>query len=255
MLGAIAGDIIGSVYEFSNYKATDFQPLIHARARFTDDTVCTVAIADCILNDKAPADALREWCQRYWTNGGWGQKYAKWLAGTSTEPYNSYGNGGAMRVSPCAWLFDDYQESMRKAMEVTAVTHNHPEGIRGAMAVNAAIFCFRKQASVADVHQLIEGQFKYDLSRSVDAIREHNPHSEAAQDTVPEAVICALQATSFEDAIRNAISIGGDSDTIGAIAGSIAEARFGMAAELTIEIAAFLPDDMKLVLNEFQNRQ
>ena len=160
-----------------------------------------------------------------------------------------------MRVSPCAWLFDDYQESMRKAMEVTVVTHNHPEGIRGAMAVNAAIFCFRKQASVADVHQLIEGQFKYDLSRSVDAIREHNPHSEAAQDTVPEAIICASQATSFEGAIRNAISIGGDSDTIGAIAGSIAEARFGMAAELKIEIAAFLPDDMKLVLNEFRNRQ
>lgn len=255
MYGAIIGDIIGSIYEFNNYKAKEFEPLFHPKAKFTDDTVCTVAIADALLNDKDPAATLREWCERYWTNGGWGKKFAKWLASGSLEPYNSMGNGGAMRVSPCGWLFDDYQEAIKAAIRVTEITHNHPEGIKGAVAVTAAIFSFKNGAAVTDVRDFVQSVCGYDLKPSVDQIRESDRvHSELAQDTVPEALTCALEAVSFEDAIRNAVSIGGDSDTIAAIAGSVAEARFGVPKARINEARIYLPNDMAALIKQFDQR-
>ena len=250
MYGAIIGDIVGSVYEFNNYKAKDFEPLIHPKAKFTDDTVCTIAILDALLHDKDPSATIREWCERYWTNGGWGKRFAKWLASGATEPYGSAGNGGAMRVSPCGWLYDDYQEAISAAIRVTEITHNHPEGIRGAVAVTSAIFSFRHGASVAEVRDFIQSSIGYSLTASVDGLRLSNrTHSELASDTVPEALLCALEATSFEDAIRNAVSIGGDSDTIAAIAGSIAEARFEVPEKLKCYIHHLLPEEMRDLLH------
>jgi len=251
MLGVIIGDIVGSVYEFNNYKAKDFEPFFHPNAKFTDDTVCTIAIADALLNDKDPTETLKEWCEKYWSNGGWGKRFAKWLASRSSEPYNSMGNGGAMRVSACGWLYDDYQEAIKAAIRVTEITHNHPEGIKGAVATTAAIYSFRHGASVHDVKNFIESSFGYDLSKTVDEIRSANRvHSELAQDTVPEALVCALEATSFEDAIRNAVSIGGDSDTIAAIAGCIAEARFVIPQEFINKVETCLTSEMVTILNQ-----
>lgn len=134
MLGAITGDIVGSVYEFNNLRRKDFEPLFHQDSKFTDDTVCTVAIADALLHDKDPAATLRDWCERYWSNGGWGKQFARWLAKGKNEPYNSFGNGSAMRVSAAAWLAKDYEHAMVLAHKVTVITHNHPEGVKGAPA-------------------------------------------------------------------------------------------------------------------------
>lgn len=253
MLGAIIGDIVGSVYEFNNYKAKDFEPFIHPNAKFTDDTVCTIAIADALLNEKDPTATLKEWCEKYWSNGGWGKRYAKWLASRSAEPYNSMGNGGAMRVSACGWLYDDYQEAIKAAIRVTEITHNHPQGIKGAVATTSAIYSFRHGASVNDVKSFIESSFGYDLSKTVDEIRSADRlHSELAQDTVPEALVCVLEATSFEDAIRNAVSIGGDSDTIAAITGSIAEARFPISENIKQHVLEKLPNDLREVVLTFR---
>ena len=249
MFGAIIGDIVGSVYEFNNIKTKEFSPFIHPNAKFTDDTVCTVAVLDCLLNHKEPAQALRYWCERYWENGGWGKRFARWLASGSSEPYGSAGNGAAMRVSACAWLNDDFQDAMKSAMRVTVITHDHPEGLKGALSVCAAIFSFRQGADVDDVKKYITETYGYDLTMSVSELRNTaREHSELAEQTVPEALICALEAHSFEDAIRNAVSIGGDSDTIAAIAGSIAEARFQIPVEFIEYVEKMLPEDMLAIL-------
>lgn len=255
MLGAIIGDIVGSVYEFNNIHHKDFEPLFHPRSKFTDDTVCTVAIADCLLNAKDPSATLREWCERYWSNGGWGKQFARWLAKGSSEPYGSFGNGSAMRVSPAAWLAKDYVHAMALAREVTVITHDHLEGIKGAQATASAIYWAKNGSPLTQIRQNVTSYFGYDLTRSVDEIRQNNPHSEACQDTVPEAITCVVEAESFEDAIRNAISIGGDSDTIAAIAGSIAEAAFGIPEEIKATALSFLPEAMAGVVNQFYGQK
>ena len=232
MLGTITGDIIGSAYEKANYRGKDFAPLFHPRARFTDDTVCTVAIADALRSGTHPAVALQTWGRRYEHIGGWGQRFALWLADDDPQPYGSWGNGGAMRVSPVGLLASSEAEVLDMAWRVTAVTHDHLEGIKGAQATALAIWLARQNESIERIRQQISERFGYDLDTTVDAIRPTYRHSEAAHLSVPQALVCALEATSYEDAIRNAVSIGGDSDTIAAIAGGVAEARFGMPEDI-----------------------
>lgn len=248
MLGSIIGDIAGSVYEFNNYRAKDFTPFLHTKATFTDDTVCTIAIADALLHDKCPARTLKEWGERYWSNGGWGRSFALWLGSDSLEPYGSYGNGAAMRVAPAGLLATSLQEAQSLSAKVTEVTHNHPEGMRGAAATASAVYMARNGSTSDQIREYVTDVFGYDLSRSVDDIRPAYVFNETCQQTVPEALICVLEATSFEDAIRNAISIGGDSDTVAAIAGGVAEAMFGIPDDIANEVWPKLPLDMRQVL-------
>lgn len=254
MLGAIIGDIVGSVYEFDNYRAKDFDPLFHPRAAYTDDTVCTIAIADALINDRHAGESLKDWGTRYWENGGWGGNFALWLRSSKLEPYNSYGNGAAMRVSPAGLLSRSLDECNRLAEKVTAVTHNHPEGIKGGVATAAAVHMARVGFSKTAIRSYVAGTFGYDLERSVDDIRSTYCFNETCQQTVPEALICALEAASFEDAIRNAISIGGDSDTVAAIAGGVAEAMFGIPDDIAEQGWGYLPTDMRGVLTSLYKR-
>ena len=248
MLGSIIGDIAGSVYEFNNYRAKDFEPFFHPEAGFTDDTVCTIAIAEALLHDKCPARTLKEWGERYWSNGGWGRSFALWLGSDSIEPYGSYGNGAAMRVAPAGLLATSLEEAQAFSVKVTEVTHNHPEGIRGAAATASAVYMARTGSSADQIRDYVTDMFGYDLNRTVDEIRPGYVFNETCQRTVPEALTCVLEATSFEDAIRNAISIGGDSDTIAAIAGGVAEAMFGIPDDIANEVWPKLPLDMRQVL-------
>ena len=249
MLGSIIGDIAGSAYEFANYRAKDFQPFFHQKARFTDDTVCTIAIADALLTGLDPAATLRDWCRRYYDNGGWGQRFALWIGDDEMGPYSSLGNGGAMRVSPAGLLAESVDDAIALANHATAITHNHPEGMRGAAATAVAIHLANTGKSSGDIREAIGQRFDYNLSMTVDQIRPGYRHSERAADTVPQALICALNATDFEDAIRNAISIGGDSDTIAAIAGGVAEALFGINEFMAAQAWSYLPQDMRAVLD------
>lgn len=255
MLGTITGDIIGSAYEKANYRGKDFAPLFHPRARFTDDTVCTVAIADAMLSGTLPAVALQTWGRRYEHTGGWGQRFALWLADDDPRPYGSWGNGGAMRVSPVALLAQSEAEALSLAYHATAVTHDHPEGLKGAQAVALAIWLARQDESAEYIRRQISERFGYDLDTSVDAIRPTYRHSEAAHLSVPQALVCALEASSYEDAIRNAVSIGGDSDTIAAIAGGLAEARFGMPPDIAAQAWSYLPADMRRVMHHLYAQQ
>ncbi len=248
MLGAIIGDIVGSVYEFNNFRSKDFEPLFHRKAFFTDDTVCTVAVADALVNNRHPAQALKDWGTKYWENGGWGRSFALWLGSDSWEPYNSFGNGAAMRVAPAGLLAKSVEEAIELAYKVTEVTHNHPEGMKGAAATAVAGFLARTGSSQAFIRGYIADSFGYDLTLAVDEIRSDYRFNETCQQTVPQALTCVLEAESFEDAIRNAISIGGDSDTIGAIVGGIAEAMFGIPDDIAERGWAYLPQEMREVL-------
>ena len=250
MLGAIIGDIVGSVYEFNNYRAKDFTPFFHPKAFFTDDTVCTIAVADALINQKDPATTLREWGRRYWDNGGWGQRFALWIASDDMGPYNSLGNGAAMRISAAGLLAESVEDAIALSRYVTEVTHNHPEGLRGAAATAVAIHLARTSWKAVDIRHEITRLFQYDLSATVDEIRPTYRYNERCQDTVPQALTCALEADCYEDAIRNAISIGGDSDTLAAIAGSVAEALFGIDDDIAATGWGFLPEEMRVVLRK-----
>jgi ADP-ribosylglycohydrolase len=254
MLGAIIGDIVGSVYEFNNYRAKDFQPLFHKKAFFTDDTVCTVAVADALINHRDPAVALRDWGRRYWDNGGWGQRFALWIATDDMGPYNSLGNGAAMRVSPVGLLAGSVEEAIALSDKVTGVTHNHEEGMRGAAATAVSIYLARTGVPVEVIRMDIAKRFGYNMSATVDEIRPGYRYNERSQDTVPQALTCAFEAVDFEDAIRNSISIGGDSDTIAAIAGGVAEARFGIPENIATQAWAYLADDMRPVMTALYDK-
>ena len=252
MLGACIGDIIGSVYEFNAWKSRDF-PLFSEKSEFTNDTVCTIAVAECLLDGSDPAAGLRKWCHRY-PGRGYGGSFAVWLRDAGMGPYNSYGNGAAMRVSPAAWLGRSLEEALAFARQVTEVTHNHPEGIKGAEATVTAIWLARQGEAPADIRRRIQASFGYDLSRSVDAIRPEYRFNEICQDTVPQAIVCALEADSFERAIRNAVSLGGDADTLAAIAGPIAEVLFGIPEDIRRKGRARLPKDMRDVLERLYEK-
>lgn len=252
MLGAIIGDIAGSLYEGRPHKSKDF-PFFGPGADFTDDTVCTIAVADALLHDKPPADALYQWCTRY-PGRGYGGMFARWLRAWRRRPYGSFGNGAAMRVSPAGLLGATLDEALQMARWVTEVTHDHPEGVKGAAATVHAIFLARAREAPEAIRAAIEAEYDYNLARTVDEIRPRYQFDTTCQGTVPEALICALEAKDFEDAIRNAISLGGDADTLAAIAGGVAEARFGIPANLVKEGRSRLPRDMNRVLDELYAR-
>ena len=233
MLGAIAGDIIGSGYEFDRTKRKDFT-LFTDQSSFTDDSILSIAVADVILHGgdflrgSDYALAIKRYAQAYpHPMGGYGARFNQWAQSTSLEPYNSWGNGSAMRVSPVGFAYDTMAKVLDEAEQSAAVTHNHPEGIKGAQATAAAIFLARNQHSKQVIKTFIEQTFDYDLSRTLSDIRPTYTFRESCQESVPESIIAFLESTDFEDAIRNAISLGGDADTMGAITGSIAEAFYG----------------------------
>jgi ADP-ribosylglycohydrolase len=224
MLGAIIGDIVGSVYEFRSVKTTDF-PLFSKQSRFTDDTVLTVAVADAILNHRSYAETMREYGQRY-PKAGYGGMFTKWLVSDDPRPYNSFGNGSAMRVSPVGFAFDGLDEVLSQAAQTARVTHNHPEGIKGAQATALAVFLARQGKSKPEIKQQIESRFAYDLHRPLGQIRPAYSFDVTCAGSVPEAIIAFLESENYEDAIRKAVSLGGDSDTIACIAGGIAQAFY-----------------------------
>lgn len=247
MLGALIGDYVGSVYEWRNHKHKDFEPFFSPRSFFTDDSVLTVAVADALLNNRSYAHSFKDWGRRY-PNSGWGGRFHIWLFSDNTEPYNSFGNGSAMRCSPTGFLAKSLEEALELATASAIPTHDHPEGVKGAQAVAAAIHLARQGMDINNIQSTVMEISGYDLNRNVDEIRVDYRFNETCQGSVPEALICAFEAQDFEDAIRNAISIGGDSDTIAAIAGGIAEARFGIPEHLSAHVWDKMPEDMKQVM-------
>ena len=249
MLGTVIGDIIGSAYEFSNFKSKEFVPLFHPKARFTDDTVCTVAVADALTRGADPQATLIEWCRRYAENGGWGKQFALWFLDDNPQPYGSWGNGGAMRISPVGLLATSDDEAISWSDTVTRITHNHPDAINSAQAVVLAILWARRKIPSSVIGQRLGVRFGYALQLTPDDIRPNYKRTEKAIDSVPQAISCALHSTNFEDAIRNAVSLGGDSDTIAAIAGGIAEALHGIPDEIAAQAWLYLPKDMQVVIS------
>ena len=253
MLGAIAGDVIGSRFEHAGIKSKNFD-LFNRQSAFTDDTAHTVALADSILHKVPYQDKLREYYQ-YYPDAGYGGRFRQWAESLTPEPYHSYGNGSAMRVSPVAWLYDTLEKVLSEALKSAAVTHNHPQGIRGAQAVAGAIFMARNGAGKSTIRFYIEDVFDYDLSATIDEIRPHYRFDVSCQGSVPQAIMAFLEAVDFEDAVRNAVSLGGDSDTQACIAGSIAEAYFsGVPDHIKTQALSFLDQRMLSVLQLFYDQ-
>lgn len=253
MLGAIAGDMIGSIYEspLRNIKTKSF-PLFQPQSCFTDDTVLTIAIADAIINNNSYTDKLKEYYQRY-PNSGYGGNFRRWAASDRREPYYSFGNGSAMRVSPVAYAFNDLKTVQQQALKSAEVTHNHPEGIKGAQAIATAIFLARSAYKKTVIKGYIEDQFKYNLSPTVETLQKTYSFDISCQGSVPQAIICFLESTDFEDAIRNAISIGGDSDTIACMTGGIAEAFYQeIPSTIVEEVNRRLDDPLKRIMEQFK---
>ena len=253
MLGAIAGDIIGSVYEAYPIKTTRF-PLFSTASRFTDDTVLTVAVAYAILNKLEYQDAIRSFARRY-PDAGYGGRFFDWLFSDHPEPYFSWGNGSAMRVSAVGFAYDSMETVLDEAQRSAAITHDHPEGIKGAQATALATFLARKENSKQMIKQAIVEYFGYDLDRSLEQIRPTYRFDISCQGSVPEAMIAFLEAYDFESAIRNAISLGGDSDTLACIAGGISQAYYKTLPQ-TIQdpVRARLPVEFVSVIDEFNHR-
>jgi ADP-ribosylglycohydrolase len=232
LLGAIAGDVIGSVYEYNAPKTTGFE-LFTPHSQVTDDSILTIAVADAILNERSYLDSIREYALEY-PNSGYGGMFRQWMHSENPQPYNSFGNGSAMRVSPVGWAFNTVEDVLREAQTSAAVTHNHPEGIKGAQATALAVFLARWGSTKDEIRREISGRFHYDLAPTLDEIRPAYKFDETCQKTVPPAMIAFLESLDFEDAIRKAVSLGGDADTLAAITGSIAEAFYGGVPERII---------------------
>lgn len=224
MIGAIAGDIIGSVYENFRTKRKDFT-LFTRFSTYTDDSVLTIAVADAILTDRNYGRAIKSYARRH-PMRGYGPRFLRWMVTPGSTPYNSFGNGSAMRVSPVAHAFDSEAEVLEEAKRTAECTHNHPEGVKGAQATALAVFLARIGRDREAIRTAIQDRYGYDLSRTIDAIRPEYSTDITCQGSVPEAIIAFLDSTSFEDAVRNAVSLGGDADTQACIAGSIAEAYY-----------------------------
>lgn len=262
MYGAILGDIIGSPFEFDRGDKTKDFKLFSRRSHFTDDSVMTLAVCEALLKvgqdatvkeiEDAVITSMQSWGRRY-PHAGYGGYFRRWLTACHSEPYNSFGNGSAMRVSAAGWLYDSLEKTRTVAKATANVTHNHPEGIKGAEATASAIFMARNGSSKKEIKKYIENEFHYDLNRTLDEIRPSYHMDETCQKTVPEAIIAFLEATDFEDAIRNAVSLGGDTDTLGAITGSIAEAYYGIPEWLMTECRKRINRDMRVVLDDFND--
>lgn len=262
MYGAILGDMIGSPYEFDQGDKTKVFPLFVKESTYTDDSVMTIAIAEALLD--APPDAADEWTEhrlvtsmqkwgRKYPYAGYGGRFIWWLRAEEPEPYGSYGNGSAMRVSSAGWLYDTLEETEHMAELTAKVTHNHPEGIKGAVVTAGSIFLARNGAAKEEIRAYAVGK-GYDLSRTCDEIRPGYHHVESCQGTVPEVITAFLEGNDFEDVIRTAVSLGGDCDTLTCIAGSIAEAYYGVPDELKTECRDRLPEDMLAVLDQFEEK-
>jgi ADP-ribosylglycohydrolase len=250
LLGAVTGDMIGSVYEYASFKSMDF-PLFSPDSHFTDDSVLTLAVADAVLDRGSYLDKIRSYAERY-PESGFGLYFVRWLFSKSPQPYNSFGNGSAMRVSAVGWAFDTLEEVLREAEASAAVTHNHPEGINGAQAVALAIFLARSGSTRDEIRNQVTTHFGYDLSLTLDQIRPSYRFDETCQRTVPPAITAFLESDDFEDAIRKAVSLGGDADTLAAITGSIAEAFYGgVPVAIAAEVQKRLPADLWDVVERF----
>lgn len=257
MLGAIIGDIVGSRFEWDNIKSKEFE-LLTERCRPTDDSVMTLAVAGAILMcegdySKLSMQAIR-WMQdlgRHYPHAGYGGRFKHWLRDENPEPYNSFGNGSAMRVSPCAYAAETLDEAKALSRTVTEVTHNHPEGIKGAEAATVAIFMARHGSSISEIQDCIDQNY-YPMNFTLDEIRPEYEFDSTCQGSVPQAIKAFLESTSFEDAIRNAISIGGDSDTIAAIAGSIAGAYYGIPDSIREQVMHYLDSVQMMILKQFE---
>ena len=252
MIGAILGDIVGSIFEFDNHKSTEFE-FLSEKSVFTDDTVMTIATMDVLLSGGGYAETYKKWFRRY-PDAGFGGMFFKWGFTNSLEPYNSWGNGSAMRVSPVGLWYDTLDQTRVAARASASATHNHPEGIKGAEATAAAIFLARTGRGKVDIKAYIEQEFGYDLSASTDSIRPWYKFDVSCQGTLPPALICFLESTDYEDAIRRSISIGGDSDTIACIVGGMAEAFHGMPSDMKTMALDRLPADMRTVVEAFYTK-
>ncbi|MDY0094071.1 MAG: ADP-ribosylglycohydrolase family protein [Candidatus Vecturithrix sp.] len=250
MVGAIAGDVIGSVYEHHHIKTTDF-PLFHKYSRFTDDTVLTIAIADAILNRTDYAKSLKIFGRKY-PDAGYGSAFLTWIFEPESQPYNSWGNGSAMRVSPIGFAFSTIETVLSEAKKSAEVSHNHPEGIKGAQAAACAIFLARTGESKENIRQKISERFGYNLKRTIDDIRPLYNFDASCQGSVPEAIIAFLDSDSYEDAVRKAVSLGGDSDTLACIAGGISQAFYKkIPTEIIMEIRKRLPQEFLEIMDMF----
>lgn len=253
MFGAIAGDVIGSVYEWDRIKTTQF-PLFQDQCEFTDDSVLTIATADAIMDGADYALAYKDFGRRY-PGRGYGGRFGQWLSQPGAAPYNSWGNGSAMRVSPVGFAFDSADDVLAQAKQSAEVTHNHPEGIKGAQATALAIFMARTGSSKDQIKSRIQQSFDYDLTRTLSEIRPAYAFNESCQETVPEAIIAFLESNDFEDTIRNAVSLGGDSDTLACIAGGIAQAFYkDIPTRIVTQVQKKLPAEMLDILSQFDNK-
>ena len=263
MYGAVIGDIVGSPFEFDRGEKTKEFLLFSKGCRFTDDSVMTIAVAEALLSMEEDAKdqkieevvikSMQKWGQKY-PDAGYGGRFAKWLVLDDPQPYQSYGNGSAMRVSSVGWLYDTLSKTRDVAVLTAKVTHDHKEGLKGAEATAAAIFLARNGKEKEEIQQYIEQEFDYDLHKTLDEIRPDHHMDVSCQGTVPEALRAFLEAKDFEDTIRNAVSLGGDTDTLAAIAGSVAEAFYGVPEELKRECQKRIPEEMYDIIEMFSKR-
>lgn len=250
MIGAMAGDIIGSVFEWNPVKTTDF-PLFSPRSRFTDDSVLTAAVALAIMTDGDYAASIKRLGRRH-ADAGYGGRFQQWLHAQSNLPYNSWGNGAAMRVGPVGFAFDTVAQVLLEAKRSAEITHNHPEGIKGAQAVALAVFLARSGKNKHNIQNQVRQRFGYDLNRRLAEIRPGYGFDVSCQGSVPEAIIAFLEADSVEDAIRNAVSLGGDSDTMACIAGCIAHAFYrSIPKHISSQTKNILAPDLRDILRKF----
>lgn len=258
IIGTIAGDIIGSVYEFNPIKSKKFE-LFHENSEFTDDTIMTLAVADWLMEDKNSKEVLIRKIKEYGNTypdpyGGYGGMFRKWLQTENPKPYESWGNGSAMRVSPVPWASSSLEENRKLSKMSAEVTHNHPEGIKGALATSDAIYLARTGKSKEEIRKHIENQYNYDLSRTVDEIRPEYEFEVSCQKSVPESIICFLDGKNYEDTVRNTISLGGDADTMGAIAGSIASAYYEVPRKIQYKAINKLDNNLLNTLIQFEDK-
>ncbi len=243
MRGAIIGDIIGSTHEFTNRVSSKGFELFPYGSTFTDDTVLTIAVYDSLKNNIPLEKSFMKWIEKY-PDRGYGGMFFNWVLSKKKEPYGSKGNGAAMRVSSVGWLYDTQEDVLREAKRVSEITHNHTEGIESAQAVAMCIYLGRKKKGKEEIREYIEDRFKYDLSRTVDEVRDSYEYSELAIDTVIPSIVCFLDSNSFEDSIRNAVYLNGDADTLGCITGSISEAYYGLDIKLWEMAKEYLKEEI-----------
>lgn len=258
MMGAIAGDVIGSVFEGRKHwlinRTPHFAPLFNRKCRFTDDTVLTVAVAEHLLDEGDLTAIFKDYYSAY-PSAGYGGTFRKWAKSKSLAPYNSYGNGSAMRVSPVGYAYDSLEEVLLHAKRTAAITHNHPEGVKGAQATAAAIWLARQGNSKAEIRDYIERKFQYELLWTVEDLRPSFGFDVTCQGTVPPALMAFFDSTDYESAVRLAISLGGDADTLACIAGSVAEAFYGSVPDsIREETLARLDEPLITILNRFEER-